>query len=81
MGSLFLKPSGLHSGQWPDFSSSFNDPLKSSGVKAVHIVKESPKMNAYCERVVRTIREEAGLSKKALGVQTLLQHGKAPSRA
>lgn len=35
-----------------------------TGIKVLHTAYQAPKMNAYCERVVRTLRKEAGLSKK-----------------
>ncbi len=35
-----------------------------TGIKVLHTAYQAPKMNAYCERVIRTIREGAGLSKK-----------------
>lgn len=35
-----------------------------TGIEVLHTAYQAPKMNAYCERVIRTIREEAGLSKK-----------------
>jgi len=35
-----------------------------TGIEVLHTAYQAPKMNAYCERVIRTIREEAGLNKK-----------------
>ena len=42
------------------------DGIAESGtdIEVLHTAYEAPKMNAFCERVIRTIREGAGLSKK-----------------
>ena len=41
------------------FTAAFDALLKASGVEPLHLPPQSPNLNAYCERFIRSIKEEA----------------------
>jgi transposase InsO family protein len=53
------------------FTQAFDELLKASGVEPIRLPPHSPNLNAYCERFVRSIKEEALTQMVMLGERSL----------